>query len=212
MISRILTLFLFLSFSGLYSQTFTDIALPAPVKKGGMPLMEALNERQSIRAFSDKEFTTQEISNLLWAAFGVNRTEKGKRTAPSAMDSQEIDIYVSLKSGVYAYDAKNNILKAVKSGDYREKMGKMNFVADAPLVLIYIVDFSKMSAKMTDESKHFYSATDVGYISQNVYLFAASESLATVVNGSLDQDTISKVIPLTKDQKVLLVQPVGFPK
>jgi len=128
------------------------------------------------------------------------------------MDSQEIDIYVSLKSGVYVYDAKSNILKAVKAGDYRKKMGTMSFVADAPLVLVYIADYSRMSAKMSEENKRFYSATDVGFISQNVYLFAASENMATVVNGSLNQDSISQVIPLTKNQKVLLVQPFGFPK
>ena len=174
--------------------------------------MEALSLRQSKRAFSDKELTTQQLSDLLWAAFGINRPDDDKRTAPSAMNDQEIDIYVSIKSGVYLYEAKNNNLKAIKEGDFRKKMGRQGFVADAPVVLVFVADYSKMSLAMSKESKDFYAATDVGFISQNVYLFAASEQMATVVLGMFDRGDISKVIPLTKNQKILLTQPLGFPK
>lgn len=195
-----------------FSQGIKDITLPEPNKKGGLPLMEALSLRQSGRAFSERELSTQQLSDLLWAACGINRPEQEKRTAPTAMNDQEIDVYVSLKSGVYLYDAKKNLLKAIKEGDYRKDMGRQGFVADAPVVLVYVADYSKMAVVMSKDSKDFYSATDVGFISQNVYLFAASEKMVTVVLGMFDSGDIAKVIPLSKNQKILLTQPVGFPK
>jgi D-serine deaminase-like pyridoxal phosphate-dependent protein len=152
------------------------------------------------------------LSNLLWAACGINRPESGKRTAPTAMNDQEIDIYVCLKSGTYVYDAKNNVLKAICEGDKRSDMGKQNFLGDASVVLAYVVDYSKMSLVLSKADKEFYSATDVGYISQNVYLYSASENLATVVLGWIDRDKISKTLLLNKNQKALLSQCVGFPK
>jgi len=148
----------------------------------------------------------------LWAAYGINRSENGKRTAPSAMNRQEIDLYVSIKSGVYLYDAQNNKLKAVADGDHRKDMGTQSFVGEASLVLVYVADFSRMSEKTTPERKQFYAGTDTGFISQNVYLYAASENLATVVLGSFNSDTIGKIIPLSKDQKITLTQAIGFPK
>jgi len=196
---------------GLYAQNLKDITLPEPVKTGGMPLMEALNLRQTKRAFSDKELSLQEVSNLLWAAFGINRPEDGKRTAPSAINAQEIDIYVSLKSGIYVYLPKENILKAVAAGDFRKNMGRQAFVGEAALVLIYVADYSKMSSRLNDERKAFYAATDTGFISQNVYLFAASENMATVVIGAFVDADVRNVIPLEEHQKVVLTQAIGFP-
>jgi SagB-type dehydrogenase family enzyme len=203
---------LLLTINPLFSQQFTDIQLPEPIKTGGMPLMEALNQRQTIREFSEKEFSLQEISNILWAAFGVNRSDAGKRTAPSARNLQEVDIYVSTKEGIYLYDAFENTLIAIKSGDFRKKMGIQNFVSDAPLVMIFVADYSKLKGKLPDNRKAFYTGTSAGYISQNVYLYAASEGLATVVLGAILHDKISKAIGLEEHQVVLLSQPIGFIK
>ncbi|OQA00948.1 MAG: Nitroreductase family protein [Bacteroidetes bacterium ADurb.Bin408] len=210
---KIIFLLTFISITKVsFPQGIKDINLPEPNKKGGMPIMEALSLRQSKRAFSNVELTMQQLADLLWAACGINRPDEGKRTAPSAMNDQEIDIYVSLKTGVYLYDAEKNMLKAIKEGDFRKDMGRQGFVADAPVVLVYVADYSKMSVVMSKDSKDFYAATDVGFISQNVYLYAASEKMATVVLGMFDRGDIAKAIPLTKNQKVLLTQPVGFPK
>jgi SagB-type dehydrogenase family enzyme len=174
--------------------------------------MEALNCRQTNRAFSTQDFNLQELSNLLWAAFGVNRAEEKKRTAPSATNAQEIDIYLSNKNGIYKYDAFENMLIAIQEGDHRSVMGKQNFVGDAPIVLIYVADFSKMTLMVTESNKVFYSATDAGFISQNVYLYAASENLATVVIGMINNEKIGETIGINKKQRVILTQPVGFNK
>lgn len=202
----------FLFFAHGYSQELKNIQLLSPDTVGGKPLMQALKERQTRRGFSEKELSDQQLSNLLWAACGVNRPTEGKRTAPTAMDDREIDVYVSLKSGVYVYDATNNLLKAFLSGDHRAEMGKQKFVGEAPVVLVYIADYSRMSMVLSKADKDFYSATDVGYISQNVYLYAASENLATVVLGWINRNEMIKILSLGKDQKILLSQCIGFPK
>ena len=207
LIATILILF----FQG-YSQELKNIQLLPSDTTGGKPLMQALKERQTKRSYNDKELSDQQLSNLLWAACGINRIKEGKRTAPTAMDDQEIDVYVALKSGVYIYDAKNHLLKAVLPGDHRSEMGKQNFVGEAPVVLVYIADYSRMSLVLSKADKDFYSATDVGYVSQNVYLYAASENLATVVLGWINRNEMTKILSLGKDQKILLSQCVGFPK
>lgn len=195
-----------------FAQNFTDIKLPEPDKSGGKPLMEALNNRQTIREFGTEEFSIQQISDLLWAACGINRPEESKRTVPSAMNDQEIDVYVVLKNGIYLYDAPNNALKAIKEGDFRANMGRQDFVAIAPVVLVYVADFGRMAFVMDKRTKIFYSATDTGFISQNVYLYASSENLATVVIGYINKGKISKAIGLSKNQHPILSQPVGFRK
>ena len=153
----------------------------------------------------------QVLSNMLWAACGVNRPESGKRTAPSAVNWQEIDTYVATADGLYLYDAKAHILKPVLAGDIRAATGRQTFVKDAPVNLIFVADFSRMG-KATTEDKVFYSATDTGFISQNVYLYCASEGLATVVRGAVDKEKLAKVMKLRPDQKVILAQSVGYPK
>lgn len=184
------------------------ILLPAPVIKGGKPLMEALRDRQTNRSFSEKELSPQLLSNLLWAAFGINRPESGRRTAPSAVNWQETDLYVARTDGLYLYDAQNNNLILKMKEDVRGESGKQDFVKIAPVVLIFVADY----ARMKGDKKDFYSAVDVGYISQNVYLFCASEDLATVVLGMVDKETLAKKIGLTADQHIILTQPVGYKK
>ncbi len=195
-----------------YAQETKNISLPAPNMEGGMPLMEALKNRQTKREFSKERLSEQKLSDLLWAAFGINRPESGKRTAPSAVNWQETDIYVSLESGVYLYDAQKNMLKGIVEGDYRMGMGKQSFAGDAAAVLVFVADYSKMGAMASKEDKDFYAAVDVGYISQNVYLFCSSENLATVVLGMVDREKIKKTLKLQDNQKVILTQCVGFPK
>ncbi|KAF5041705.1 Nitroreductase family protein [anaerobic digester metagenome] len=187
------------------------INLPAPVTTGGKPLMDALSERHSGREFLDSAMSDQQVSNLLWAAYGVNRAESGKRTAPSARNMQEFDIYVSLKNGLYQWNSANNQLELIKAGDFRGRIGRQTFVATASLVLIFVADYDRMG-KMEESSKEFYSAADCGYISQNVYLFAASENLSTVVLGSVERESVAQLLGLKATQKIVFAQPVGFPK
>lgn len=194
-----------------FAQELTPIQLPKPRIEGGKPLMEALKERKSVRAFSSKELSQQQLSDLLWAANGVNRPQTGHRTAPSARNSQEIDIYVALPTGAYLYNARSNMLEPVVAGDVRGRMGRQQFVKDAPVVLVFVADYSRMG-NMSEADKAFYAATDTGYVSQNVYLFCASEGLATVVLGSIDRNAITEALKLRPDQKPVLSQPVGYPR
>lgn len=188
------------------------VKLPEPQRQGGMPLMEALNKRKTIRDFKDKKLSEQTLSNLLWAAFGINRPESGKRTAPSAVNWQEIEIYVSSKSGVYLYNAQQHALEKIINKDIREQTGSQDFVDDAAINLVFVADYTKMGEDMTDEAKKYYSWCDTGYISQNVYLFCASEGLATVVRGMVDRDKLRKIINLKNHQRIVLAQTVGYPK
>jgi SagB-type dehydrogenase family enzyme len=187
-----------------------EIKLPVPSMEGGRPLMEVLKDRKTIRSFSGEELSNQELSDLLWAAFGVNRPGEGKRTAPTAMNLQEIDIYVAKKDGLYLYDAKKNVLYKLLNEDIRAKTGRQDFIADAPINLVFVTDYSKMGS-IPQDRKEFYSATDTGYISQNVYLYCASEGLGTVVRGSLDRKKLHKVMKLKRSQEVILAQTVGYP-
>ncbi len=187
------------------------IKLPPPQTEGSMPLMAALKARASSRAFSSKPLPLQVLSNLLWAACGVNRPESGKRTAPTAMNMQEIDVYVAMADGLYLYDAKQHALVLVLKQDLRAATGRQPFVADAPVNLIFVADHAKM-ARATPEMKEFYTATDTGFISQNVYLFCASEGLATVVRNMVDKPALAEKMHLRPDQRVVMAQTVGYPK
>jgi SagB-type dehydrogenase family enzyme len=187
------------------------IKLPAPQMDGGKSLMQALKERRSERSFISKKIPVNVLSNMLWAACGINRSDAGKRTAPSAMNRQSIDIYVALPEGLFLYEAKPHILKPVINQDIRALTGKQSFAAQAPVTLIYVADFKKMG-NIAEEEKQFYAATDTGFISQNVYLFCASEGLGTVVRGSLDKEALAKSMKLSDHQKIVLAQSVGYPK
>jgi SagB-type dehydrogenase family enzyme len=187
------------------------IQLPKPQIDGGKPLMQVLKERKSAREFSSERIPLQVLSNLLWAASGVNRPESGRRTAPTAANWQEIDIYVAMAEGLYLYDAKPHLLKPVLAEDIRALAGRQAFVKDAPLNLIFVADFSRIS-RGTHEEKEFFSAADTGFIAQNVYLFCASEGLATVVRANIDRETLGKTMKLGPNQRITLSQTVGYPK
>jgi SagB-type dehydrogenase family enzyme len=194
-----------------FGEDIKPIQLLKPQLNIGRPLMQVLKDRGSSRSFSTKKLPLQMLSNLLWAAFGVNRPEEGKRTAPSARNWQEIDIYVSMAEGLYLYDAKKHMLSPVLSKDIRAMAGKQDFVKDAPVNLIYVADFSRMGNAAKGD-KELYSAADTGFISQNVYLFCASEGLATVVRGSIDRGALAEAMKLRPDQKIILAQTIGYPK
>ena len=152
----------------------------------------------------------------MWAACGINRQDSGKRTAPTAVNWQEIDVYVAMEEGLYLYNAKAHVLEPVLKSDLRKNtttflQPSRSAVANAPLQLIYVADYSKMSFVTNDEEKKFYSAADTGFIAQNVYLYCASEGLATGIRGMVDRDTLFKDMKLRDKQKIILVQAVGYP-
>jgi SagB-type dehydrogenase family enzyme len=194
-----------------YAGEQRPLKLPDPQVDGGRPLMQVLRDRSSSRSFSSEKLPDQVLSNLLWAAYGINRPDTGKRTAPSAVNWQEIDVYVATAEGLHVYDAKNHTLKPVLSGDIRPATGRQDFVREAPVNLVYVADFSRMGTA-TKEDKELYSAADTGFISQNVYLYCASAGMATVVRGSIDRQSLAKAMKLRPDQKIILAQSVGYPK
>ena len=172
--------------------------------------MQVLNDRKSTREFGPGTLSPQTLSNLLWAAFGINRPD-GRRTAPSAMNWQEVSIYVATSEGVYIYDAKENALIPAVAGDYRAATGTQSFVKDAAVNLVYVADLSKTGNAASSDAER-YTAADVGFIAQNVYLYCASEGLATVVRASIDKPALAKSLKLQLHQRVILAQSVGCPK
>ena len=187
------------------------IQLPPPQTEIGKPLMQVLKQRQSSRSFDSKPLPPQELSNLLWAADGINRPDSGKLTAPSAVNWQEVDVYVALPEALYLYEAKTHTLVPVVGKDLREATGKQSFVKDAPLNLVYVVDLARMKDASEDD-KRLYSGADVGFIAQNVYLYCASQGLAVVVRGSIDRTVLSQSMKLRPEQRIILAQTVGYPK
>ncbi len=177
----------------------------------GNPLMQLLAKRSSSREFSSEPLPVKILSNMLWAASGINRPESGKRTAPTAINRQEIDIYVATAAGLYLYDVKANLLKPILAGDIRGVTGTQGYVKEAAVNLIYVADYSKMSSS-SDEAKIMYAAADTGFISENVYLYCASEGLSTVVRAAIDKPALAKAMGLRPDQRIILAQSVGYPK
>ena len=192
----------------LLAQDLKPVTLPQPQTDGGRPLMQVLKDRRSAREFAADKLSPQMLSNLLWAAFGVNRPD-GRRTAPSAMNRQEIDIYVATADGLFVYNAQANRLEPVLAQDIRAATGTQAFVATAPLDLVYVADLAKAGS---EPDADLYTAADTGFIAQNVYLFCASEGLATVVRGSIDRASLGKAMKLRPEQKIILAQTVGYPK
>ncbi len=187
-----------------------SIALPAAQARGGLPLMEALSKRHSAREFAPDALPLSLLSNLLWAAYGVNRPDGG-RTAPSALNAQEIDVYVALPSGAYRYDAAAHALSLVAASDLRRVTGYQDFVDEAPLDLVYVADHTRMGLVPVGQRESYASAA-AGAIAQNVYLFAASSGLATVIRAWIDRAAMADAMGLTHDQQVLLSQTVGYRK
>jgi hypothetical protein len=193
------------------AQEPAPIRLPAPNTSGGKPLMQVLKDRQSAREFGAEKLSPQVLSNLLWATWGINRPD-GHRTAPSASNRQEVDVYVALPEGAFLYDAKANVLTPVAAGDLRAATGTQPFPATAALNLVYVADLSKAGRSATDPQQMLNVGADVGFIAENAYLFCASEGLATVVRASVDKPALAKLLKLRDTQVIVLAQSVGYPK
>ena len=176
------------------------------------PFLQILAKRESSRAYRPEPLPSNVLANLLWAAAGISRSDSGKRTSPTASNRQEMDIYVAMAKGLYLYDAKAHALKLVLARDIRELTGKQPFVKDAAANLIFVADYARMTASTTDEDKLLYAAAATGFISQNVYLYCASAGLATVVRAMVDRPALAGVMKLRPEQRIMLVQTVGYPK
>jgi len=186
------------------------IQLLKPQAGSGNALMQLLWKRTSSREFSPEPLPIEVLSNMLWAAFGISRPD-GKRTAPTARNRQEIDIYVATAKSLYLYDAKANLLSPLLAEDIRGMTGGQPYVKDAPVNLIYVADYSKMD-KGANEERVLFSAAATGFISENVYLYCASEGLATVVRAMIDRPTLAREMKLRPDQSIILAQSVGYPR
>lgn len=195
--------------------TMAEDLKPVPLMQfqlySGRPLMQVLKERKSSRDFNARKLPKRVLSNLLWAANGINRPATGGRTAPSAMNQQEIDIYVATAVGLYLFDAKGHQLKPVLKQDIRALTGQQAYIQDAPVNLIFVADFARM-IRTPVEDRDLYAAADTGFISQNIYLYCASEGLATVVRGGIDRAALANIMKLRPEQKIILAQSVGYPK
>jgi SagB-type dehydrogenase family enzyme len=196
-----------------FNQIFAQeiIKLSEPNKMGGKPLMEALNDRSSSRDFVDSDLNEQQISNLLWAANGVNREDKGKRTAPSSHNNQDIDIYISTSKGLFLYKPEEHGLLQLSELDMRKIAGSQDFVKKASVNLIYVSNFEKLG-KSTDEIKVITAAAHCGFIGQNVYLYCASEGLISVFRAWINKEKIAEALKLSKNQHVMYCQSVGHSK
>jgi SagB-type dehydrogenase family enzyme len=206
----IVSILLLSSFTAL-SQKQISIKLLPPQTNIGKPFMQALEQRKSTREFSDKKLPLQELSNLIWAGNGINRPETGKRTAPSAWNAQDIDLYVSTSEGLYIYDAKNHVLNQIHDKDIRAHTGGQDFVAEAPVNLVYVSNYKKFGERDIEDIK-YYSVANVGFIAQNIYLYCASQGLVTVVRGMVNKSELANLMELEPEQNIILAQTVGYPK
>jgi nitroreductase len=184
------------------------LELPPPRRDGGMPLFAALNRRRSTREYSERALAPQALSDLLWAAFGVNRPS-GDRTAPYWRHVMVIDIYVAMPAGVWIYEPGAHTLLPHQAGDLRAQTGRQDFVGTAPLDLVYVAHGERMT-DITPEERRLYASVDSGFIGQNVYLFCASEGLATVFRGAVDQEKLARALGLPEQQFVTFAQTVGY--
>ena len=204
-----LSILLFCAFF-VHAQDLQVIKLNAPDKTRGSAVMTALNERQSIREYAPESLKPQDLSDLLWAANGVNRPD-GKRTAPSTRNFQEIEIYVAFPEGVYHYDAKEHLLNPVTAGDYRGAVaGSQEWAKTAPISILLVADMNKFGN--LNEGSKLMAAIDVGIVSQNINITCAALGLATVPRGTMDHTALKVALKLTDMHLLLLNNPVGYPK
>jgi nitroreductase len=182
--------------------------LPNPRKEAGKPLMQALQLRRSIREFSSRPLPPQLLSDLLWAAYGVNRPS-GDRTAPYWRHIMVIDVYAAMADGVWLYDPKQHALRPHLETDIRAQTGLQDFVATAPLNLVYVAHGEKMK-DISPEERRLYASVDAAFAGQNVYLFCASEGLATVFRGAVDHEKLGHAMRLEDGQFVTFAQTVGY--
>lgn len=171
--------------------------------------MQALKDRKSTKEFTTKTVPLEQVSNLLWAAFGINRPDSGKRTVATAVNCQDIDIYVVLQNAVYVYQATEHKLMPVVARDVRSLAATQEYAQAAPVNLVYISDYSKMG-DFPQDKKPIYAAFHAGSISQNVYLYCASAGLGAVVRDSVNRDALKQALNLKEDQFIVMAQSVGY--
>ncbi len=193
------------------AQDLQPLELPPVATGGGKPLMQALRARRSIREYADRPLTAQVLSGLLWAAFGINRPASGDRTAPSWRHFTAIDVYVATAEGVWRYEPSAHRLLPQLRGDIRAQTGTQDFAGTAPVNLVYAADRKRMRDAPPDDQR-LYAFTDTGFIGQNVYLFCASEGLATVFRGSVDRERLARTMKLGGSQFITCAQTVGYPR
>lgn len=183
--------------------------LPPPRKDGGKPLMQALQMRRSTREFAARPLPPQVLSDLLWAAYGVNRPG-GERTAPYWRHIMVIDVYAAMADGVWLYDPQAHALRPHLASDIRALTGRQDFAGTAPLNLVYVAHGERMT-DISAEDRRLYASVDAAFAGQNVYLYCASEGLATVFRGALDYNRLSRATQLGEGQFVTFAQTVGYP-
>jgi nitroreductase len=193
------------------AQTQQPIVLPPPRADFGTSLAQALKLRRSIREYDPRPLAPQVLSELLWAAYGVNRPATADRTAPSWRHARETEIYVVLADGVWRYDAVKHLLVPHLDGDVRAQAGVQDFVGTAPLNLVYVSNAEHRSG-VSREEQHRVAAADIGFIGQNVYLYCASEGLACVFRASLDTERLARTLGLAETQFIMFSQTVGYPR
>lgn len=194
------------------AQDTKDIQLLAPNKDKGASIMKSLAQRQSHRECADKELSTADLSDLLWAANGINRPEDNKRTAPSALNRQDIDVYVISKTGAYKYIAAENRLQLITEGDHRDAVASgQDFVNQFPVSLVLVSELSKLGDAKNERTR-MTAAMDAGYVSQNICLFCSGNGLVTVPRATMNSTELKKILKLGDTALPLLNNPVGYPK
>ena len=201
-----------LSCNSLHSAAPETIDLVKPDKSRGSSVLKAMNDRESLREYAPGKINDQDLSDLLWAANGINRPESGKRTAPSAMNKQEIDLYVVFPEGTYLYQPQSHSLKLIAKGDHRNLVaGGQDFVKTAPLSIVMVADLSKFG-NIPDDHAQLAGSLDAGIVSQNINLFCSSIGLATVPRITMDIPGLKKILNLSDNQKPMIKNPIVYPK
>jgi SagB-type dehydrogenase family enzyme len=208
-------LILFIAFSfclSLFASNAAPIKLNAPDKDRGLTIMKALAVRASVREWNGKPLEIGDLSDLLWAANGINRPDKNMRTAPSYRNAQDISLYVLLKDGAYLYDPKENILSPIAAGDFRAAAaGGQKSVKNSGAVVVLVSDLSKIQAKDKCE-KIKWAAVDAGIVVENICLFCAATGLVTVPRATMDTEKLRTILKLKDTQEPLMNNPVGYGK
>ena len=192
-------------------QELTAVELPKPRIEGGKPVMQALMLRRSTREYADRALPMQIVSEILWAAFGINRPASGDRTAPYWRHVMVIGVYAAMADGVWLYEPKNHRLTPHLPRDIRAETGLQDFVATAPLNLIYVAHGERIT-DISPEDRRLYASVDTGFIGQNVYMYCASEGLATVFRGAVNLEKLGRTLQLPAGQFVTFAQTVGYPR
>jgi SagB-type dehydrogenase family enzyme len=207
----ILTIVTVLLVTALNAQDLKPVKLNAPNRERGVSIMKALDNRHSEREFSKEKLSLQDLSDLLWAANGINRAD-GRKTAATARNSQDIDVYAVMEEGAYLYDAKAHELKPIAKGDHRPLIAdKQTSIKDAPVSLLIVSDLSRFTGTDPETQKR-WGALDAGIVSQNIMLFASGCGFVTVPRAFMKTDDLKKVLKLSETQVPMINNPVGYPK